>query len=97
MQIVLAIATSDLSMGSLIARYERDEMPTRYSTRAAYQSIVNLHIRPRWADTSVREVKTMGVEKWLNTLRLAPKSKCHVKGVMHLNLWVRSEMGSRND
>jgi integrase len=76
--------TSDLSMGSLIARYERDEMPTRYSTRAAYQSIVNLHIRPRWADTSVREVKTMGVEKWLDTLRLAPKSKCHVKGVMHL-------------
>ena len=36
--------------GAVIARYEQEEMPERYSTRAAYESLINNHIRPRWAD-----------------------------------------------
>ena len=32
----------------VIARYEQEEMPERYSTRAAYQSYINNQIRPRW-------------------------------------------------
>jgi len=38
------------TFGAVIARYEQEEMPERYSTKAAYQSYINIHIRPRWAD-----------------------------------------------
>jgi hypothetical protein len=40
-----------LTVGALIARYEEEEMPERYSTRAAYQSNLDVHIKPRWVDT----------------------------------------------
>jgi integrase len=76
-----AIATA--GCGALIARYEQEEMPERYSTRSAYQSYINNHIRPRWADTPLNAVKPMAVEDWLKGLDLAPKTKSHVKSLMH--------------
>jgi integrase len=42
------VVTEPASFGALLARYEREEMPERYSTRTAYQSNINNHIRPRW-------------------------------------------------
>jgi hypothetical protein len=30
-----------MEFGTVIARYEQEEMPERYSTRAAYQSYIN--------------------------------------------------------
>src|SRR5205823_2619352 len=68
----------------LIARYEQEEMPTRYSTRVSYQSFIKNYIRPRWADTPITTVKTMAVEDWLKKLKLAPKTKGHIKGLMSL-------------
>src|SRR5204863_2945430 len=70
--------------GALIARYEQEEMPTRYSTRVSYQSFIKNYIRPRWADTPITTVKTMAVEDWLKKLKLAPKTKGHIKGLMSL-------------
>jgi hypothetical protein len=34
----------------VIARYEKEEMPERYSTSSSYKSNIKIHIRPRWAD-----------------------------------------------
>lgn len=67
----------------MIARYEQEEMPERYSTRAAYQSYIKNQIRPRWADTPMSAVKPMAVEDWLRGLDLAPKTKSHVRSLMH--------------
>jgi hypothetical protein len=61
------------------SRYEQEEMPERYSTRAAYQSYIKNQIRPRWADTPMSAVKPMAVEDWLRNLALAPKTKSHVR------------------
>lgn len=70
------------SFGALLARYEHEEMPERYSTRAAYQSHIDKHLRPRWADTPLHMVKPMAVEDWLRALNLAPKTKSHIRSLM---------------
>ena len=71
------------SFGELLARYEQQEMPERYSTRTAYQSNIDRHIRPRWADTPLTMIKPMAVEHWLKGLELAPKTKTHIRSLMH--------------
>ena len=46
------------TVGALIARYEKEEMPSRYSTRASYQSFIENHIRPRWEGVLLTDVVT---------------------------------------
>lgn len=72
-----------LTFGAVLARYEKEEMPERYSTSSSYKSNIKMHIRPRWAETSLAAVKTLAVEDWLKGLTLAPKTKTHIKSVMH--------------
>ncbi len=76
-------AAGAANFGAVIARYEQEEMPERYSTSAAYQSYIKNQIRPRWADTPMSAVKPMAVEDWLRNLTLAPKTKSHVRSLMH--------------
>jgi hypothetical protein len=71
------------NFGAVIARYEQEEMPERYSTSAAYQSYIKNQIRPRWAETPMSAVKPMAVEDWLRNLTLAPKTKSHVRSLIH--------------
>ena len=70
------------TVGALIARYEQEELPARYSTRVSYQSIIDVYIRPRWAETSITAVKPMAVEDWLKRLKLAPRARGHIRGSM---------------
>jgi len=72
------------TVGALIARYEKEEMPARYSTRVSYQSFIDRYIRPRWAETPITGVKPMMVEDWLKQLKLAPKTRGHIRGLMSL-------------
>jgi integrase len=69
---------------ALIARYEKEEMPARYSTRVSYQSFIDRYIRPRWAETPITGVKPMMVEDWLKQLKLAPQTRGHIRGLMSL-------------
>ena len=78
------MAASDVLIGTLIGRYEVEEMPKRYSTGSAYQSYLKCHIEPRWETTLIRNVKPMVVEDWLNALKLAPKTKSHIKQLLHV-------------
>lgn len=70
------------TFGQLISRYKEEEMPERFSTRHSYQSWLDLHIFPRWADTFIDEFDPEEAAGWLNGLPLAPKSKGHIKGLM---------------
>jgi len=45
--------------------------------------VAGTEIRPRWADTPMSAVKPMAVEDWLRNLTLAPKTKSHVRSLMH--------------
>jgi integrase len=71
------------SFGAVIARYEEEEMPERHSTSTSYRSLINKHIRPRWSAIQLRGVKSMAVEDWLKALSLAPKTKSHIRSLMH--------------
>lgn len=55
-----------------------------YSTAAGYTSYINRHIKPRWSNTPLSEMRPLDVMQWLQTLSLAPKTKAHVKRVLHL-------------
>ena len=55
-----------------------------YSTAAGYTSYISRHIRPRWQKTPLSEMRPLDVMQWLHTLHLAPKTKAHIKRVLHL-------------
>jgi integrase len=72
------------SFGALLDRYIEQELSERYSTRKSHLSNIRVHIRPRWGEHPVDKLKPMAMEQWLRDLPLAPKSKTHVRGIMHL-------------
>ena len=55
-----------------------------YSTAAGYTSYINRHIRPRWNATPIGKMRAIDVMQWLGTLPLAPKTRAHIKRVLHL-------------
>ncbi|MBM3728407.1 MAG: site-specific integrase [Acidobacteria bacterium] len=71
------------TFGEVLARYEKEEMPERYSTSSSYRSMLKTHIRPRWAATPLAAMKTLAIEDWLKGLALAPKTKSHLRSLMH--------------
>jgi integrase len=86
------------SFGALIDKFKAEEIPTRYSTRKSYESMIKRHIRPKWADYPLDRIKPIAVEQWLRQLELAPKSKAHIRSLMHLiftcaERWCLIEMG----
>jgi len=54
-----------------------------YSTASSYLSMLDVHIRPRWGRCSIPEVKPAKVQEWLRSLEVAPKTKGHIKALMH--------------
>lgn len=68
---------------SVIAKYEAERMPTRHTTARVYRSFLNNHILPMWGETEIQAVKPRPVELWLRELPLSPKSKTHVRSLMH--------------
>ena len=73
-----------VTFGGLCDRYIAEELPERYSTRKSYLSNINVHIKPRWGDYLLAQIRPMAVEGWLKELDMAPKSKAHIRSVMHL-------------
>jgi integrase len=82
----------------LIDRYKDEELPQRHSTRKSYESMLGNHIEPKGGDYPLVEIKPMAVEQWFKQLELAPKTKAHIKSLMHLlfrcaERWELVEMG----
>jgi len=74
----------NVTFGGLCDRYIAEELPERYSTRKSYLSNINVHLKPRWGDYVLGQIRPMAVEGWLRELDMAPKSKAHIRSVMHL-------------
>jgi len=70
--------------GAVIKLFLAEEVPERASTRSRYESWIENHIKPRWAEFPINQIKPVAVEDWLKKLKLAPKSKSHLKGLMRL-------------
>ena len=76
--------TSDPNTVSVLAaRYEIERFPTRHDTARVYRSWLTKHVLPKWGSTPIRDVQPRVVELWLRDLPLSPKSKTHVRSLMH--------------
>jgi len=73
-----------VTFGAICDRYLKEEMPERYSTSKSYRSNIKNHLKPRWGDYLLDRIRPMAVEDWLKKLPMAPKSKTHIRSVMHL-------------
>ena len=74
------------SVNDLAVRYRKEKMPVRIDTRRAYEVWLSNHILPRWGRCLLSDVQARPVELWLASLTLAPKSKAHIRGLLHA-LW----------
>ena len=74
-----------IHFGGLIDRYVAEELPERKSSRRNNLSWINNWIRPKWGSYPLTAVaKAYPVEQWLKGLKLAPKSKVHIRTSMSL-------------
>ena len=73
-----------VTVEALVERYKAEELPARYSTRASYLSYLKNHLVPRWGATHLENVRALDVENWLRSLSLAPKTKAHMRSLMHV-------------
>jgi integrase len=73
-----------VSFGALMQRYLAEELPERHSTASRYRCWMKNHIEPKWRDFPIENIKPLLVEDWLKKLDLAPKSKSHLKTLMHV-------------
>jgi integrase len=73
-----------VSFGAVMQRYLAEELPERHSTSSRYRCWLKNHIGPKWRDFPIDSIKPLLVEDWLKRLDLAPKSKAHLKTLMHV-------------
>jgi len=71
---------------ALSARYESERMPSRRSTARVYRSWLHNYILPQWGEKLISEVHPRPVELWLRQLDLSPKSKSHIRNLLHVLL-----------
>ncbi|HET8924384.1 MAG TPA: site-specific integrase [Candidatus Acidoferrum sp.] len=75
---------TQVTFRALIDRYLREQIPQRHVTASKYRSWITHHIQPQWGDYPIAKVKPVLVEEWISKLELAPKSKGHVRSIMHI-------------
>jgi integrase len=70
--------------------YRLKEMPidsqegkTR-GTKLVYNSVLKYHLVPRWGSFPLRRIRTIEVEDWLRSLKLAAASKAKIRNVMSM-------------
>jgi hypothetical protein len=71
---------------NLIEHYRTEKMPERFSTRYSYDQWLTNHIIPRWGASPITELQARKVELWLNELKLSPKSRVAIRGLLSI-LW----------
>jgi integrase len=62
---------------------EQEAEQITHNTVASYRSMISQHIRPKWGDVYVEDVRPALVQDWLRKLTLSPKYKGHVRSLMH--------------
>jgi integrase len=75
---------AQVTFAALVDRYIREKLPERYVTASKYCSWITHHIKPQWGDYPIAKVKPVLVEEWISGLDLAPKSKGHIRSMMHI-------------
>jgi integrase len=55
----------------------------QYSTTTGYLSVIKQHLRPKWGDVQLIDIKPLAVQEWLRQLNLSRKTKQNIKAVFH--------------
>jgi len=74
------------SVYNLFERYKAEKMPERRNTKRTYIVWFKHYVLPTWGTCVITEVQARDVELWLQSLKLAPRSKAHVRGLLR-TLW----------
>ena len=90
-----------ITVAALADRYLTDEIEMSrlaYATRKSYAANLNNWIKPKWGRFTLEQVRPIAVEHGCGDLELAPKSKLHIRGVMHVlyECAARWELTERN-
>ena len=89
-----------VTVGALVERFMQEYAPKRCRrlTQKVYRSLFETHIRPKWGNQFVQNVRTMAVEKWLENYPHSRQIKSHVRNLMHtlFQAALRWEMIERN-
>jgi integrase len=72
-------------------------LPDRFSTRISYLSLVNTHIRPKWADFPLDKIKPMAVEDWLRQFAVGTEIQGQHTQSNAFDLQVRRAVGVDQD
>lgn len=75
-----------LTVSKLVEHYRAEKMPQRYSTRRSYEVWLKHYILPIWGACPLRDVQARPVELWLQWLKLSPRSKSSIRGLLR-TLW----------
>jgi integrase len=89
-----------VTVGALIDRFmeEHAQKRCRKNTAANYDSLFKNHIRPKWGNELVQNLKPMAVEDWLQAYPRSRQVKVHIRTLMHILFQsaLRWEMVDRN-
>ena len=81
-----------VTFGGLCDRYIAEELPERYSTRKSYLSNINLHIKPRWGEYLIGQVRPMAIEGWFKEMNKSPKTNVWSAARLQGKVWSRRQV-----
>ncbi|HEY4052743.1 MAG TPA: site-specific integrase [Terriglobales bacterium] len=81
-----ASSTGAPLVADLVRQFRDERMSQRHSTKLACDSRLNNHVIPRWGHMEITAVKARDTELWLKSLELSPKTRVHLRGLLH-QLW----------
>jgi integrase len=98
------ISQDPVFIGQLVGHFREHELidlgqeGKAYSTRNRCNSVLNRWVLPRWEGMRISDVRTIDVENWLRSLRLARGTKSKIRKTMNLlfNHAIRWEFSVRN-
>ena len=64
-------------------KQEEEAEQITHNTLASYRSMICQHIRPKWGDSYLEDVRPALVQDWLRKLVLSPKYKGHIRSLMY--------------
>lgn len=73
------------TVDALIAHYLKHELTSdrkAFATIDAHSGYIRNYVKPRWGVCKLSEVRTVAVEEWLQSLKLAPGSKTKIRNIM---------------
>ena len=64
-------------------KQEEESEQITHSTFTSYRSMISQHIRPKWGDVYLQDVRPALVQDWLRKLTVSPKYKGHIRSLMY--------------